>query len=462
MSRGIDILKDDIMKVMVKLSLPLMGTAFIQMAYSMVDLIWLGKLSTEAVAAVGSVGFFVWISQALTLIAKTGLSVGMSQAYGKSDRKSLISIMRSGFQVNSVIFIMVTFICVFFKRELLGIYNLEQNVEILAMEYFEIVIAGFIFTFSAAFFSAVYYAEGNSKTPFKISTIALVTNIVLDPMLIFGVGVFPELGVKGAAIATVFAQGLQVLIYLFLGKKYDEIFTRVNFFEKFDFKFCLDILKLGIPTSLTSIVHAFVGIKLNSYIAGFGTASVSAYTIGSQIESISWMTAEGFATAFSTIFGQNYGAQNFERLKEARKKGMRILTWIGVFAAALLFIFGRNIFEVFIPVDAHVIAIGAGYLKINAISELFMCYEIGTTGMMNGLGLTKYPAINSVILNVMRIPIALALMPILNVNGIWLAMSMSSCIKGVTVILIYIYLRDKTSGFRVDMEKYVSRVKNVV
>ncbi|CDZ74387.1 MATE efflux family protein [Peptoniphilus sp. ING2-D1G] len=462
MSKGIDILKDDVMKVMVKLSLPLMGTAFIQMAYSMVDLIWLGKVSTEAVAAVGSVGFFVWISQALTLIAKTGLSVGMSQAYGKNDKKSLISIMRSGFQVNFIIFVILTSVCIFFKKELLGIYNLEQNVEVLAMQYFEIVILGFVFTFLSAFFSAVYYAEGNSRMPFKISTISLVTNIVLDPVLIFGVSIFPEMGVRGAAIATVFAQGLQIFIYLFLGKKYDEIFTKVNFFEKFDLKFFIDILKLGVPTSITSIVHAFVGIKLNSYIAAFGSASVAAYTIGSQIESISWMSAEGFATALSTIFGQNYGAGNFKRLKEARKKGLKILTYIGVFAAGLLFIFGKNIFEIFIPVDAHVIMIGANYLKINAISELFMCYEIGTTGMLNGLGLTKYPAINSVILNVMRIPIALMLMPILNVDGIWFAMSISSCIKGITILLIYVYLRDKTSGFRVDMEKYVSRVKDVV
>ncbi|MDO5040866.1 MAG: MATE family efflux transporter [Peptoniphilus sp.] len=462
MNRGIDILKDDVMRVMVKLSLPLMGTAFIQMAYSMVDLIWLGKLSTEAVAAVGCVGFFVWISQALTLIAKTGLSVGMSQAYGKKDRKSLISIMRSGFQVNFVIFVMATLICIFFKRELLGIYKLEQDVEALAMKYFEIVIAGFAFTFLTAFFSAVYYAEGNSKTPFKISTISLVTNIVLDPLLIFGVGIFPKLGVAGAAIATVLAQGMQVFIYLFLGKKHGEIFMTVNFLEKFDFKFCLDILELGVPTAITSIVHALVGIKLNSYIALFGTASISAYTIGAQIESISWMTAEGFATAFSTIFGQNYGAENFERLKEARQKGMKILTYIGAFAAMLLFFFGRNIFRAFIPVDAEVIAIGAGYLKINAISELFMCYEIGTTGMMNGLGLTKYPAVNSVILNIMRIPVALLLMPLLGVSGIWMAMSLSSCTKGVTVNLIYGYLRDKTAGFRVDMEKYVSRVKSVV
>ena len=462
MSRRVNLLEGDILSSMIKMSLPLMATAFIQIAYSLVDLIWLGKLSTDAVAAVGCVGFFVWIAQALTLIAKTGLSVGMSQAYGKSDKEGLVSILRSGFQVNFIIYVLITLIFLIFRKDLIGFYKLDPSVEILAFEYFDVIIAGLIFLFLAPALSTCFYSVGDSTLPFRISAIALITNIILDPLMIFGIGIFPKLGVRGAAIATVFAQFIQVVLYIAVGIKHKEIYVKINFFEKIDKTFCLDILSLGIPICLTSIVHALIGIKLNSYVASFGAAAIAAYTIGAQIESVSWMSAEGFATAISTFFGQNYGAGQYERLREARNKSLKILTIAGLVISSLMFIFSRQIFEFFIPVDPEVIAIGSNYLKINAISELFLAYEIGVTGMLNGLGLTRYPAFNTVIFNVMRIPIALALMPILGVNGLWASMSISSFIKGLVMLIIYNVLRNKTDGFRNNMSKYVSRVKSVV
>jgi putative MATE family efflux protein len=462
MSRRVNLLDGDIVTSMIKLSLPLMATAFIQIAYSLVDLMWLGKLSTDAVAAVGCIGFFVWIAQALTLIAKTGLSVGMSQAYGKDDRESLISILRSGFQVNFIIYVLITLIFILFKKQLVGFYRLEPSVEILAFQYFDVIIFGLLFLFLAPALSTCFYAVGNSSLPFKIAAIALVTNIVLDPLLIFGVGFFPKLGVRGAAVATVFAQFVQIVIYIFVGIKYKELYVKVNFFEKLDKDFCLDILFLGVPICLTSIVHALVGIKLNSYIAGYGAAAIAAYTIGAQIESVSWLTAEGFATAISTFFGQNYGAKQFDRLSEARNKSLMILTIFGLIVSSLMFIFSREIFEFFIPVDKEVISIGSLYLKINAISELFLAYEIGVTGMLNGLSLTKYPAFNTVIFNILRIPLAIVLMPKFGVNGLWIAMSVSTFIKGVVMLIIYNVLKNKTDGFRINMSRYVSRVKSIV
>lgn len=92
-----------------------------------------------------------------------------------------------------------------------------------------------------------------------------------------------------------------------------------------------------------------------------------------------------------------------------------------------------------------------------ALSEYFMPVEIGTTGMMNGLGLTNYPAVNAVVLNLARIPFALIFMPFLGVSGIWLSMSLSSILKGAFITIIFIYLRNVTKGFTINMEKYVSR-----
>ena len=134
---------------------------------------------------------------------------------------------------------------------------------------------------------------------------------------------------------------------------------------------------------------------------------------------------------------------------------MKIVNIIGIFATVLLFFFAENLFRLFIPKDPHAIVAGIDYLKILAFSQYFMTLEIGTTGMLNGLGLTRYPAINSMVFNVSRIPMALLLMPIFHVNGIWLAMTLSSVLKGIFLTIVYYYLRKKTQGFRINMKSYL-------
>lgn len=448
MPRYIDLRQGDIKKILFRLSLPLMGTAFVQMAYSLVDLIWLGKLSTNAVAAVGTSGFYIWIADAIMLISGTGIAVGLAQAYGEDNRETSEKVVRAGFQINIIICILLILIYASMHKRIIGYYHLEPVVEKMTIEYFLIVTIGFIFKFSTSAKSSTFYAKGDSITPFRVSAISLLINIILDPILIFGLGPFPRLEVNGAAIATVVAQFINAFLYFIIGKKYSEIYERVKFFKEFNREAVLNILKLGVPVSAQSIIHAFVGVKLNRYIAGFGAGAIAVYAIGSQIESISWMTAEGFSKAFSAFFGQNYGYRDFKRLKEGKKEGMKIIVSLGVFASILLFVFSRGLFMIFISEDMHVVEMGSWYLKIIAFSELFMAIEIGIAGMLNGLGLTRYPAINAAVLNIARIPFAYFMIPIFGLNGIWGAMSISSVLKGLSMLAIFNILNKKTNGFR--------------
>lgn len=444
-----------IFKSIMLMSLPLMGTAFIQMCYSLVDLMWLGRLSTAAVAAVGCCSFFMWIAQAVTLIAKTGLSVGLAQGYGRGDKTEIKKVMVSGFWVNVFFWIMLSIIYLIFNEEILGFYKLSKDVFELSRIYFLVISYGLIFTFANPMLSATFFAKGNSIIPFKISIIGLLFNIIFDPVLIFGLGPFPKLGILGAALATVIAQAIISILFIYKGIKNHEIFTRVNYFKFPEKKYFIDHLRLGIPATLQSAIHAAVGVILNRFIASFGKSAIAVYSIGSQIESISWMSADGFAVAFSAFFAQNYGARNFERLKEGRGECLKIINVIGICTTTLLFIFARELFTVFIPKDKTVIEMGVNYLRIISLSQYFMVLEIGTTGMLNGLGLTKYPAINAIILNLLRILFVVILIPIFKVEGIWMSMSLSSILKGIFISIIYIYLRNKTRGFKINMEKFL-------
>ena len=457
--REVNLLKGDIFSALLKMALPLMGTAFVQMAYSLVDLMWLGRLSTGAVAAVGTCSFLVWIAQSITLIAKTGISVGLSQAYGRGDSKSAKEVWVSGFILNLIFCLSLTILYISMRNKIIGIYNLDSEVHKMAADYLLIVSAGLIFTFLNPVLSAAFFSKGNSITPFKISIISLFINLILDPFLIFGLSIFPKLGIKGAALATVFAQMISTLLYLYVGYKDREIFVRTNYFTIPQKEYFRSILSLGFPASLQSLIHAMVGMVLNKYIASFGALYIAVYSIGSQIESISWMTADGFSVAFSAFFGQNFGAKNYERLHNGRREAMKIINIIGISTSLLLFFFAKNLFTLFIPRDPEAIIKGIDYLKIVSISQYFMALEIGTTGMLNGLGLTKYPAINAMILNISRIPLAFILMPIFAANGIWIAMSLSSVLKGIFLSLIYLYLRKRTDGFRINMKTYVWKEK---
>lgn len=458
MDRSINLLEGNIGKSLFRMALPLMGTAFIQMAYSLTDVMWLGRLSTDAVAAVGTCAFFIWVANAITLIGKTGVSVGLAQAFGKQDAEESRSVMRAGIYVNIVLILIVTTVLYFFRENILGFYDLPEDVHRMASGYLRIVALGMVFTFMNPVLSATFHSMGNSVTPFKVSLVALVFNIIADPILIFGIGPFPRMEVFGAALATVLAQCIALIVLCIASKRQGTVFVTTNYLQLPDKKSVGDILQLGIPACLQTTVQASVGIVLNKYISSYGPEPIAVYAIGSQIESLSWMTADGFSTALSAFMGQNYGAKKYERLKEGYKTGLKIVGTLGLLSGALLFFGNEDLFRIFLPKDPKTAVMGGEYLMILSVSQLFMSLEIGTAGALNGLSLTRFPAINGTVFNLARIPFAQKFMPLWGVNGIWVSMTLSSVLKGCFACVAFWVLYKLTDGFRHNMEKYASRV----
>ncbi|WP_242947321.1 MATE family efflux transporter, partial [Clostridium haemolyticum] len=150
----------------------------------------------------------------------------------------------------------------------------------------------------------------------------------------------------------------------------------------------------------------------------WGNVAIAVQKVGSQIESISWMTAGGFQTAISTFVGQNYGAKKWDRIIDGYKAAVIIVGTIGVFATCLLIFGAEPIFSFFIP-EKSTIPYGVDYLKILGISQFFMCMEIATAGAFNGMGKTVPPAIVGIVFTGLRIPSALMVSKYLGLNGVW-------------------------------------------
>ena len=441
MKKSVDLVSGNIFNSLLKLSIPILGTSFIQMAYNMIDMMWVGRIGSESVAAVGTAGFFTWFGSALVFISKIGAEIGVSQAIGKKDVKERNKFIYNSLFINILIAILYTIILIIFRNELIGFFNLgDENIIKMSIDYLIVVSFGMIFSFLNPLFTGIFNASGSSKIPFLINTIGLAFNIIFDPILIFGLFGFPKLGVIGAALATISAQAVVTIIFIisFVKNGYSLSLKNKKYLDKI---YIYRICKLGIPTALQNCMFSVFAMIIGRVIASWGPVAIAVQKVGSQIEAISWMTAEGFAAALTAFVGQNYGANRWDRILKGYKATMIMAILVGIFSTILLVFAGERVFSIFIP-EAEAISQGAIYLKILGYSQLFMCIEITTAGAFSGLGNTVTPSWVSILFTGLRVPLAILLsrMSSLGINGVWWSISGTSIVKGILLLVLFIFM----------------------
>lgn len=428
-----------IFKTIVVLSLPIMAQSFIQMAYNMTDMLWLGRVGAGAVASVGTAGFLIWFSFALITIAKIGAEVGVAQSIGKKDNLLARDFARNALQLTIVFGVLYTFAMIAFSEHLIGFFQLGEGKVIQeAIGYLKIVSWGIIFTFVNPVLSGIYNGLGNSKTPFYVNAVGLVINIVLDPVLIFGF----KLGVNGAAYATVFSQAVVTTIFIILFRSKRAPFAEFHFFKKPVPNVLKQIFVFGTPIGVQSGLFTLFASLIARIISQWGPVPIAVQKVGSQIEALSWMTAGGFSTALSSFVGQNYGAKQWDRISKGYFITLGLSGFIGIIASILLIFLSETIFAFFIPNDPEALRLGSDYLKILGLSQFFMCLEITSQGAYNGLGRTLTPSLIGITLTGMRIPLAIFLSAatLLGLNGVWWSISMTSVLKGLVLCGLFIRL----------------------
>lgn len=428
----------NISSVITSLAAPLIGASFVQMAYTMTDLLWLGRLGSAPVAAVGAAFFFTWFNTALTYTPKMGTEITVSQSLGAGDRDKAFEYASNGLSLSMIMGLLFGIIVLFAAPLMLGIFKLEPHIEQMGVSYLRLVIPGMVAAFVINACSSVYYATGDSKLPFRIVGIGLIANIILDPLLIFGWAGFPKWGTEGAAIASSISQ--LIVMTLFLARLYSRRSPLKVFpvFPKLKLPLLKRIIRLGLPVSMQSVLFSMIGMSMNSFAARYGHVAVAVYSLGSQIEAISWMTAGGFSTALSSFVGQNYGAKEYQRIKDAYRIAICMAGVFGLVATVAFVSIPDIIFSWFINEPESILE-GSKYLRIMGYSQLFMVIELVTAGGFNGVGKTAVPAYVGIIFNFMRVPVALFLMStVLEVTGIWWSITISSIFKG-SVLVIWFY-----------------------
>ena len=442
MENRLDLTNGSIGNKLIKLSLPIMGTSFIQMAYNLVDMLWVGKAGSDAVAAVGTAGFFPWLSMAFIMLSRVGGEVKVAQSVGENNINNTKLYIKSALENNIILSILFSMVVIIFNKSFIDIFKLgNESVILMSRQYLVIVSFGFFFFFLNQVLTGIFNGLGNSKTPFLINTVGLVTNIVLDPILIFGLFGMPKLGVAGAAIATISAQIVSSIIFLYKIKKNTDEYFKIKLFKDMNIPFHKDVIKIGIPVAIQNGMFTLISMVIGILIASWGSTAIAAQKVGSQIESISWMTSDGLSVAITSFIGQNYGANKFDRVKKGCKAGILSALLLGVITTLILVFGGGIIFSLFINEQDAIIK-GEMYLKILGYTQIFNCLEIIVCGIFKGLGRTYISSVVVTVLTSLRIPMAYVLSnkSILGLNGIWWSISISTFLKGALLISIFIYL----------------------
>ncbi len=433
-----DLTEGSVFKNIITLALPIIGASFMQLAYNFTDMLWVGKIGSGAVAAVGTAGFFLHFGMALSSVVRMGSSVTVAQAMGaknESEAKNLTS--NALFLLLGIVLLYVTVIFIFHKS-LIGFFELnDRDTEIMAHNYLRLAAIGLFFMLTTRFFTGISNARGDSKFPFKVTTVGVILNIILDPLFIF---VF-DMGVSGAAWATIIAQF--IVVTLFWIKRSQSFLCLRNDFRLRWHKM-VTMLKLGLPPSMQFIIFSLVAMVMGKIVAGFGAQAIAAQKIGLQIEAITFMTVGGLNNAIMSFTGQNFGAHKKRRITSGFKVGIVLAIVFGVITTLVFILFSEQLVGWFVNDDVT-IQIGADYLRIVGLSQVFMCIDMISAGVINGIGRTKIPASISIIVILIRIPLAIYLSQpqYYGVNGIWYALLISSTLRGLAITAAYYIIKPK-------------------
>ena len=388
------IIEGPITKSLIKLAWPIMLSQLMQTLYNLADTIWLGRVGAEAVAAI-SISFpivFMMISIAAGLtIAGTAL---IAQHKGKGNIKRINNIIGQLFSFIVTLSIIIGIIGFIFAEKIIILMGAEPQIVGPATNYLRIIFSGIPFMFIFFIFSSILRGVGDTKTPSIMMFFSVVLNIILDPLLIFGISIFPEMGVGGAALATIIARAIVAVYALYLIEKgIDDVHLKLSYL-KWDFTIIKKIISIGVPSSVEQSMISVGQLLMTSLVANFGTMTLAAYGIVNRIISLPTILAFGIAAAATTMVGQNIGADKKSRAERAAVVSISIIFVTMSLLGIILYIEPEFVIKIFNDAP-EVINFGTKYLRIVALTFGFLGAMHVGNGVFKGAGKTVPPMIIS-------------------------------------------------------------------
>lgn len=433
---------------LLRFAFPLMVGNLLQQFYNIADTLIVGRfIGSEALAAVGSAYSLMTFLTSILLGLCMGSSAFFSIQYGKKDMDRM---------KNSVVLSFGLIACVTFALNVIVFAGTDVIIRLLQIpaeitgmmkDYLIIIFVGITATFLYNFFANLLRAVGNSVTPLLFLAISALLNIILDIVFIVSF----RWGVRGAAIATVFAQyisGIGILLYYWF--RFPELRIEKRHLQ-WNPAILSEITGLSFMTCIQQSIMNLGILMVQGLVNSFGTAVMAAFAAAVKIDSFAYMPVQDFGNAFSTFIAQNFGAEKKDRIRQGIKSAGICSVTFAMAVSALVFIFARQLMMIFIdPSEAEIISIGVGYLRI----EGAFYFGIGILFLLYGFYRAIKKPLMSVVLTVIslgtRVLLAYTLSPIFGVTAIWAAVPIGWGLADITGILYY--LKHKNSLLKTQKE----------
>lgn len=376
-------LNSDIKKILI-IAIPAALNNLLDMLQVLVDMIFVGRISPVAIAAVGLSMNFLWVIYAFITIFSVSTNALVARFFGAKDFQNLEKVISVNLVLALIFSIFIAIFVIISAYDFFFLFGKDKQLTESATDYMHIQAIAFPFLFAGAVFASTSNGFGDTKTPLLIGIAGNILNTFLDYCLVLGNLGFPRLEILGASIATTIADIFEVLIYIFL------IFYK-NLF-KISFSFSKDIakrsLKLGIPTGIERFVSSISFMFFIWIIAQYGTYVLAGYQIGLRVEGLAFMIGFGFSIAAMTLVGQSIGEGNLDKayrlgIKSAIISGL-IMQFIGIF----MFFYPEIFISIFTQ-DPKTVKEASLYLKVVAVSQFPLAIDFVLSGALRGAGATK-------------------------------------------------------------------------
>jgi putative MATE family efflux protein len=424
---------DSLRETILRVAIPAVASSLLMTLFSSVDAFWVGtKIGPSGLAAVSTSLFWIWMIISLAEMIGVGLTAVAARRYGEG--RSSEASRTSG---DALLFIVVLGLVVAIVgrseiSKLFAVMHTPSDVTALGSTYLSMFLLGTPLVYGFFAVDAAFRASGDTRTPFVLLLASGAVTLVLDPVLILGLGPFPRLGIAGAAIATIGTRGAAFVMGASIAVRRGLIrFGRPRA------ESIIAVCRVGLPTAVTGMTFSLIYIVLTRTTTRFGTPALAALGIGHRVESWLFMIGVGFGAATAAIVGQNLGAGQIGRAARAGWLATGYCTILGVVACLLELVFPRQFASLFTS-DPAVISEAVKYLRIASFSQLAVCAEIVLEGALGGAGHTVPPMLTSTALTASRIPLASWAAGRWGSAGIWAVISLTAIGRGLAMVALWL------------------------
>jgi len=418
-----------------RLALPVVAGMFMEFALTVTDYFWVGKLGSTAQDAVTTSMIVIWTMFALMTVVTVGITALVARHVGAGNSTQAAFYSQQGLALAAGGGIIAGIVGYLLAPSFIAFMGTSSETTTFAIPYMRVALVTAPMFFIVETIYAVFRAAGDTRTPTMIGVAIIIINLGLDPLLIFGWGPVPALGVTGAAVASGISVAVGV-VWIWTKLVHGDAGFALPSLRQYalDTRASLKIVRIGLPIATQQFVFVAVYWILIKIVHEFGEAAAAGMGIGNRMESFSYLTCMGFSVAASTLVGQNLGAGKPERAERCAWGATGLAISVTLIMTILFLTIPRQIAGIFTN-DPEALAVASDYLVILGLSQATMAIEIVIEGAFGGAGDTMPPMIVMIPGALVRIPLAYLLAFTLGwgINGVWWSLTITTTIKALVL-----------------------------